>query len=63
MGGGQGLGENSLPGARDVKADTGKGARGWGRRCLGEVRAGLGSYWDVLLQPALWKDSVELGPQ
>ena len=29
----------------------------------GEVRAGLGSYWDVLFQPALRKDSVELGAQ
>ena len=36
-----GLGENSLPGVRDVKADIGKGNRGWGRRCFGEVGAGL----------------------
>lgn len=29
-----GLGENSLPGVRDVKADTGKGVGG-GRKCFG----------------------------
>lgn len=55
-----GLGENSLPGVRDVKADTGKGLGGKGSA---SGRSGPGSYWDVLFQPALWKDSVELGPQ
>lgn len=28
-----------------------------------EKRAGLGSYWNVLFQPTLRKDSVQLGPQ
>lgn len=41
-------------GVRVVRADIGKGTG------AGE---GGASYWDVLFQPALWKDSVELGSQ
>lgn len=41
------------------------GSRGQGPEGRHWEGAGEGgaSYWDVLLQPALWKDSVELGPQ
>lgn len=39
--------------------------RVWGQEVPrgGQGRAGLGSYWDVLFQPALWEDSVELRPE
>lgn len=48
-----------------MRADTGKGDRVWGQEEPrgGQGRAGLGSYWDVLFQPALWEDSIELGPE
>jgi hypothetical protein len=42
----------------------GAGAGGGGVRAEGNLESrGLGSYWEILFQPAFWKDSIELGPQ